>query len=311
MIVSIGGGSGQSAILSSIKGLDYIVAIVGITDNGGSSGKIKNDFKIPPPGDIRNCIIALAEEQEIMGNLMQYRFNRGFLNNHTVGNILIAGLAEVYGDFSMAVAAISKILKINGKVLPVYPDMLTLGAVFEDGKTIWGETEIHEYGKKRKIKNLFINKDVYAENSVIEHIKNASLIIIGPGSLYTSILTNFLIGGIKESIIESNAKVVYIQNIFTEFGETNKLSVLGHLNELNKYFPINRIDYILLNNGKPPEEILERYAHVRENLVKDDLNNINDFRIIRDNFIFISNNVVRHSPIKIKKWIEKILNDEI
>ncbi len=309
MIVSIGGGSGQSSILSSIKGLDYIVAIVGITDNGGSSGKIRNDLMIPPPGDIRNCIIALAEEQEIMGNLMQYRFNKGFLNNHTVGNILIAGLTEVYGDFSMAIAAISKILKIKGKVLPVYPDMLTLGAIFEDGKTVWGETEIREYGKC--IKKLILDKEVKAETNVIEHIKNASIIIIGPGSLYTSILTNFLVKGIKESILESRAKVIYIQNIFTECGETDGLSASEHLKIVDKYFPIERIDYVLLNVGKPPEEILERYKKVGESLVEDDLTNEKYFKIIKDNFVSIKNNVARHSSIKIRKWIEKIVNNEL
>ncbi len=283
MIVSIGGGSGHSTIISSLKDLDFIVAIVAITDDGGSSGKIREELQIPPPGDIRNCIIALAEEEKLMNELMQYRFNKGFLSNHTVGNILIAGLAEIYGDFSQAIETMSEILKIKGKVLPVYPNILTLGAVFEDGKIVWGETQIRNYGKK--VKKLIIDKEVHAEKNVIDYINSAKVIIIGPGSLYTSIITNFLVKGIKEAIVQSKAKVVYVQNLFTEPGETTNCTVKSHLEILNEYFPIDRIDYLFLNTGWGPESIMKRYEKSDEYLVKDDLDNNVSFKIIRDNFI--------------------------
>jgi uncharacterized cofD-like protein len=309
MIVSIGGGSGQSTILSSLKKLDYIVAIVAITDDGGSSGKIKEDLNVPPPGDIRNCIIALAEEEPIMNDLMQYRFNKGFLKNHTVGNILIAALTEIYEDFSYAVDVASKILKIKGKVLPAYHEILNLGAIFEDNKTLWGETNIRNYNKK--IDKIFLNREVYANSNIIKHIKEADMIIIGPGSLYTSIITNFLVKGVKEAISESKAKVVFIHNIFTEPGETSDFTVSEHLKVLDKYFPINRIDYLLLNNGKPPHEIIKRYSLNKECLVKDDLNKDMPFKIIRDNFISVRNNIVRHSSIKINNWAKKILENKV
>ncbi len=308
MIVSIGGGSGHSAILSAIKNIDEIIAIVAITDDGGSSGKIKRELRIPAPGDIRNCIIALAQEEEIMSELMQHRFTKGSLSNHTVGNIIIAGLAEIFGDFSQAVEITSKILNIKGKVLPTYPDILNLGAEFEDGKVVWGESHIREYGKR--IQRLLIDRQATAQENVLQYLNQADLIIIGPGSLYTSIITNFLVIGITEAILKSKAKVVYIQNLFTEPGETDGYSLSSHLNVLNNYFPISRIDYVLVNNGYPPQEIASRYGRCGRKLVKDDLNKTS-FKIIRDNFIHISNNVVRHSPLKISIWIKKILENSL
>lgn len=253
-IVTIGGGSGLSTLLRGLR--DYpaeITAIVTMTDDGASTGRLRRDLKILPPGDIRKCLAALSEDESLLIDLFQYRFNKGLgLSGHSLGNLLISALKDMTGSFEMAVEGISRLLSINGKVLPASLTDVHLTAEFEDGRRITGESKITQYGYKKKIKKIDLTKKIKANPKAIAAISDADLILIGPGSLYTSILPNFLVDEIRKANQDSNAVRVYIANVSTERGETDSFSLEDHLRELEEYG--STFDYVLANSKTFPEK---------------------------------------------------------
>lgn len=260
IVVAIGGGTGLSSLLRGIKAFDDIAihAVVTITDEGGSSGKIREELKIPPPGDVRNNLVALARNETLLSKLFDFRFQTdGTLQGHSVGNIILAALTKILGSFSEAVKESSKILAIKGEVLPVTNELVRLVAEMEDGSEIIGETEIVK--SKSRIKKIRLSHEVKALPEVIEIIKMADGIIIGPGSLYTSLISNLLIKGVKESIIENKKAIkIYIANIMTQPGETIGYTLSDHVNEIIKYMGC-KVDYVIANSQKLPDEDLKRY----------------------------------------------------
>ncbi len=315
-VVAIGGGTGLSTVLRGLKGYTPdLNAVVAITDNGGSSGILREEFGVLPPGDIRNCIIALSDNESLMSRLMQYRFGgNGTLSNHSVGNIVLAALSDMVGDFREAVRLVSEILAIEGRVLPASLDNVQLVGIMSDGEKITGETNIVRSGKK--IKELKLDKeDARGCEEAIEAIRKANLITIGPGSLYTSIISNLLITGIRDALISSKATKILISNAMTQPGETDNLTLTGHIEELNRYLPIDVIDYLLLNVGRPPKEIEERYeAEGAEMLINDLDYNVYGFKVIEDDLITLivdkdGKKKVRHDPLKIRKWIDVIAKE--
>ena len=299
-IVVIGGGTGLSTML---RGLKYytsnITAIVTVGDDGGGSGKLREDLGMLPPGDIRNCILALADTEPIMKELLQYRFKDGRLKNQSFGNLFLAAMAGISDNFEDAVQKMSSVLAVTGKVLPVTLDDMKLIADLENGSVVEGESIIPEevIKQKSKIKQLRINPErAKPLMDALVAIKEADAIVMGPGSLYTSIIPNLLVEDIVEGINKSDAIKIYISNVMTQPGETDDFAVSDHIKTLMKYNGKNSIDYVIANNGTIPEEIKERYLKKGSKLVDLDYDNIKDLNVevLETDLIKIAKGYVKH-----------------
>lgn len=249
-IVCIGGGSGLSILLSGLKPYPVnLTAIVAMTDNGHSSGRVRKVFDTLPPGDIRKCLLALSPEEELLGELFKYRFQIGRgLSGHSLGNLLLVALEGISGGFGQGVQGAGRILAIKGKILPVTLEKTHLGGVLASGQRIVGETELARAGHRSPIERIFIEPEVKANPAALLAIKQADAIIIGPGSLFSSVLANFLIQGIKEAVAVSRARKIYVCNVSTERGETERYTVANHLAELIRYGGENVCDEVLVND---------------------------------------------------------------
>ncbi|MDF2594835.1 MAG: YvcK family protein [Clostridia bacterium] len=262
-VVVIGGGTGLSTMLKGLKKYtSHITAIVTVADNGGGSGKIREEMGIMPPGDIRNCLVALANTEPIMEKVLQYRFKEGSLKGQNLGNLFLAALTDITGGFERAVKVTGNVLAITGSVLPVTLENVQLRAVFEDGRVIEGETQIVEYGKLSKvlIKDITLNpvqpKPIKEAASALQE---ADIIILGPGSLYTSIIPNLLVESIPMLIAKSNAHKIYVANIMSQPGETTGFSIEEHIRILEKYIGENVIHSVVVNNEAIDDKYLEQY----------------------------------------------------
>jgi len=249
-IVAIGGGTGLSVLLRGLKNYsNNISAIITVSDDGGSSGRLRRELGVIPPGDFRNCLVALSDAEPLLAELFQYRFDQGDgLKGHSFGNLFIAAMNDLTRSFPEALMQSSKILAVKGEIIPSTLQNLKLIAELENGKTIKGESYI---GKaESKIKNLLINPTtVKAYPPALTKIEEADVIIIGPGSLYTSIIPNLSIKDIAKSINESNACKIYVCNIATQLGETNKYSMEDHIESLQRHTNPTIVDYVLVNNN--------------------------------------------------------------
>lgn len=273
-IVVIGGGTGLSTML---RGLKYytsnITAIVTVADDGGGSGILREDLGMLPPGDIRNCILALADTEPLMEELLQYRFPDGRLKNQSFGNLFLAAMDGVSENFEDAVQKMSSVLAVTGKVLPVTLDDMKLIAKLENGNVVEGESQIpYEVIKqKSKIKKLMIDpKDAKPLEDALKALREADAIVMGPGSLYTSIVPNLLVKDIVENIKKSDAIKIYICNIMTQPGETDNFSVSDHIKVLQKYGGKHIVDCVIANRGDIPKDVKEKYLGDSSELVELD-----------------------------------------
>lgn len=273
-IVVIGGGTGLSTML---RGLKYytsnITAIVTVADDGGGSGILREDLGMLPPGDIRNCILALADTEPLMEELLQYRFPDGRLKNQSFGNLFLAAMDGVSENFEDAVQKMSSVLAVTGKVLPVTLDDMKLIAKLENGNIVEGESQIpYEVIKqKSKIKKLMIDpKDAKPLEDALKALREADAIVMGPGSLYTSIIPNLLVKDIVENIKKSDAIKIYICNIMTQPGETDNFSVSDHIKVLQKYGGKHIVDCVIANRGDIPKDVKEKYLGDSSELVELD-----------------------------------------
>jgi uncharacterized cofD-like protein len=258
-LVAIGGGTGLSTLLRGMKRYsDNITAIVAMADNGGSSGKLREELGALPPGDIRNCLTALAGEEELMTALFNHRFNHGTsLLGHSFGNLFLTAMAEVTGDFEQAVQASSRVLAVRGQVLPATLTPIELVATLEDGTEILGESQISK--SKRAISEIRVVPEApQATPDAVKAIRDADVIIIGPGSLYTSLAPNLLIPELREALHASNAPKIYICNVMTQPGETDGFTASDHAKALRKVAGERAFDWILVNQD-PPERLRDRY----------------------------------------------------
>lgn len=260
-IVVVGGGIGLSVILRGLKkksiGID---AIVTAADDGGSSGMLMQDFDIPPPGDIRNVLISLATVDPELEQLLQYRFDRGVgLAEHTIGNLLIAAMYDITGDFVTAINKLIEILSINARVIPASGKKITLFAEYEDGTFVEGESKIPLAAKA--IKRVFIEPaNAQPIPEALTAVTEADLILLGPGSLYTSIIPNLLVSELREAIANSPAKKVFICNVMTQPGETDNYSVWNHVAAIEQHVGADFIDYVLINDEPITPELLRQYS---------------------------------------------------
>ena len=310
-VVVIGGGTGLSTMLRGLKQYtSHITAIVTVGDDGGGSGKLREDLGMLPPGDIRNCILALADTEPLMEDLLQYRFTEGSLKGQCFGNLFLAAMAGISENFEDAVQKMSSVLAVKGKVLPVTLDDMKLIAELENGEIIEGESKIPSevIVRNTRIKKIAIKPiDAKPLEEAIKAINNADVIIMGPGSLYTSIIPNLLVKGIPEAICKSPAKKVYISNVMTQPGETDGFNVSNHLKVLMDYGVAENIDYVIANNGIIPPDIKEKYAKENAELLVLDYENISNLNVnvIEADLIKITKRYVKHNAEKLAELIMK------
>lgn len=303
-IVVIGGGTGLYALLRGLKQFtSNITAVVTAFDSGGSSGRLRDELGVLPPGDIRNCLVALSTEELLMKKLFQYRFSNGSLEGHSFGNLFITAMSEVSGDFSTAIEKSSEVLAIRGKVLPSSIDDVTLCARLKNQKLVKGEDKISQC--KEGIESIFIEPSpVLPLPETVRAIQEADTIILGPGSLYTSVICNLLVKGIPEAICQSGAVKVYICNVMTQPGETDNYTASMHVKEIIKYLPHNCLNFILLNSQRLNKQLTVRYKKEGAFMVKDDLPPIFDkkTRVLRQELLS-EYNFARHHSEKLAKMV--------
>lgn len=305
-VVIIGGGTGLSTLLRGLKKYPLdITAIVTVADDGGSSGRLRDEYDIPPPGDVRNVLAALSEVEPLVEEMFQYRFsNSAELDGHSLGNLMLAALTSITGDFANAISEMSRVLNVHGKVLPAANQLVTLHAQFEDEMIISGESKIPSYGKK--IEKVFITPaDVKPLPETINTIRKADIIAIGPGSLYTSILPNLLVEDIKKAITRSKAKKVYVCNLMTQAGETSKYSAYDHVKALIDHVGENFLDSILISNEEIPENVQYLYKQEKASPVKIDIDKLETLgiEIVKKDISVVHDGAVRHDAIEVAKWL--------
>jgi len=294
-IVVIGGGTGLYVLLRGLKKFtSNITAVVTVFDTGGSSGRLRKELGVLPPGDIRNCLVALATAEPLMERLFQYRFTNGSLKGHSFGNLFISAMSEVSGDFIKAIEKSSEILAIRGKVLPSSLENVTLSAKMKEGIVIKGETEITQSSKV--IDKIYLEPSpVLPLPETLEAIQRAEVIVLGPGSLYTSIICNLLVEGIPEAIINSRALKIYVCNLMTQKGETDNYTASQHLKEVVKYLGSNCVNYIIANSAKIDTKLKKRYAQEGSYQVEVDESEILKTGVkLISRELWLSQNLARH-----------------
>ena len=263
-IVALGGGHGLSAILRGLKlYTDDLTAIVTVADDGGGSGMLREDLGMPPPGDIRNCMEALADTESLMQRLLAYRFPDGRLAGQAFGNLLLAALDGISDSFDQAVGRMSEVLAISGRILPVTNDSVQLEASFENGTSVRGESKISAAKKEQNCRIHHVRllpEHTPALPAALEAIREAEVILLGPGSLYTSVIPNLLVDGVSEAIADSSALKIYICNIMTQDGETEGMTAQDHLSALLEHGGPGLVDLCLCNSDPISRELLERYS---------------------------------------------------
>lgn len=306
-IVVLGGGTGQSVLLRGLKRFPFnITAVVSVSDDGKSSGKIRQELNVPAVGDIRSVLISLSETEDVVEKMINYRFkSNGDLDGHSLGNLLLAGLTDIYGNLSNAVLQISKILNLKGEVLPLTDDNVVLMGKMSDGSVIEGEHNITLSDKK--IEKIYYKVNPKVNKSVIKRIKDADAIILSMGSVYTSIIPHLLCKEIIKAIDSSKAKIMYVCNVMTQPGETDGFTASDHINLLNSYLGKRKIDTVITNSKKVSKKTQKIYETLEQkDLVKIDSKNIN-IEHINKPLIKIENDKIRHDNMKLALEIMNIL----
>lgn len=300
-VLVLGGGTGLSTLLKGLKQFPIdITAVVSVSDDGKSTGKLRKEFHIPAVGDVRRVLLSLSETEPLFEKLWNYRFDESStLDGHTIGNLLLTAMIDINGNMSSGMESLGKVLNLKGTVLPFTEDDVTLVANMYDESTIEGEENITKYNGQ--IKDIFYKENPNVNPSVLESISEADLIILSMGSLYTSILPNLLGNQMKNAIKESRAKIMYICNMMTQPGETDKYTVSDHIKVCNKYLG-KKLDVVLINNGEISKEIQEKYSTMEQkDPVKIDEENLKKIKIesIMNDYVSIEDDVLRHNVDKL------------
>lgn len=315
-IVAIGGGTGLSTML---RGLKYytsnITAIVTVADDGGGSGDLREDLGMLPPGDIRNCILALADTEPLMEDLLQYRFKDGRLKNQSFGNLFLAAMDGISSNFEEAVHKMSSVLAVTGKVMPVTLDDLVLKAKLKDGTIVEGESNIPEEAIERNtsIDKIFIEpKNARALKEAVEAILEADAIILGPGSLYTSVIPNLLVKDIASAVKKTKGIKLYVSNIMTQPGETDGFAVEDHIKAIFNHVGDGVVDYVVVNVGKIDGELEGKYKEEESHLVRISEEAVAGLgvSVIEGDFISIKNGLIRHNSEKLASILIETIMDK-
>lgn len=315
--VAIGGGNGLSTLLSGLKHfvqagdtektwIENLSALVAVTDDGGSSGRLRDELNILPPGDIRNCMVALSEDSRTLSRLFRHRFRgEGDLGGHSFGNIFLAALTEMTGDFAEAVKLSCEILASKGHIYPATVSDVRLAAELTDGKVVRGETKIGHVGSM--IKRLFLEPaDCQPLPDAITAIRDADIITIGPGSLFTSLLPPLLVEGVGDAVAEANAVKIFICNLMTQPGETDGFNARHHLELISEYIPAVKFDFVIMNNRPISEQQMEKYAEEGAEQIglKGSISpqTIQGAEIVYDNLLD-EGDMVRHNPERLARTV--------
>lgn len=312
-VVVIGGGTGLSVMLRGLKEKPInITAIVTVADDGGSSGILRSELQIPPPGDIRNVLIALADVEPLLSKVLQYRFTNGTgLAGHSLGNLILAAMKDISGDFLTGVRELSRVLAVRGRVLPATEHSVVLKAEMEDGSIVEGESKIPLSG--RRIRRVFLDpEDVSPLDEAIEAIEEADAILIGPGSLYTSIMPNLLVPGMSEAIINarSHALRIFVCNVMTQPGETDHYSVNDHLQAIVRHVGDPLFDYVIVNNGHIPATVQDMYIQKGAEPVYLDMDELekSGYRVVADQLVLFQT-YLRHDTMRLSQHIYQLVKD--
>ena len=301
-VVVLGGGTGMSTLLKGLKLFPVdITAVVSVSDDGKSTGILRKEFNTIAVGDIRRVITSLSETEPLIENLMNYRFETtSDLNGHAVGNLILTALANITGNLSDGIESLSKVFNLKGKVLPLTEDNVTLAAIMNDNSIVIGEHNIT--GSNKKIKKVFYKERSTTNPLVLDEIKQADLIILSMGSLYTSVIPNLINFDMKRAIRNSNAKIMYICNMLTQPGETDDYKASDHIKALNKYLGKRKVDIVIANDGKISDEIIDKYKTQEQKAEvvfdKDNLKRLG-LHVIHNNYVDISEGVLRHKVDKL------------
>lgn len=320
-IVALGGGTGLSTMLRGLKAYtSNITAVVTVADDGGGSGVLRQDLGMLPPGDIRNCILALANTEPILEQLLQYRFKEGRLKGQNFGNLFLAAMDGISSGFEEAVRRVSDVLAVTGRVLPVTLEDVKLCAELDDGCIICGESQIgkHNSYHSGRINRVYLEpRTVVALNEVLDAISDADAIVLGPGSLYTSIIPNLLVNGICDAIKRSGALKLYICNVMTQPGETDGYSVFDHIRAIEEHSCKGIIDCCIINNASIPEDLKKKYLGDGAEQVKIDRDTVTKagIKLMEQDFVSIKNGYLRHDPDRLADTIidltvEKLLAED-
>ncbi|OES46143.1 gluconeogenesis factor YvcK family protein [Domibacillus iocasae] len=309
-VVIIGGGTGLSVLLRGLKRHPIdLTAIVTVADDGGSSGRLRTELNIPPPGDIRNVLAALSDVEPLVESLFQHRFStNNELSGHALGNLMIAALSSITGDFGHAIQEMSRVLNVRGKVLPAANQSVVLHAEMEDGSVVSGESKIPYSGKK--IRRVFLTpEEIEPLPETIRSIREADMIILGPGSLYTSILPNLLVPGIGKEVTIANAKKVYICNLMTQAGETLDFTAADHVRAIYDHMKCSFMDTILVNKEPVPADIQELYKEEMAKPVIYDVDKLKELGVdaIFDDILTFENSTIRHDTAKVAEILVRLI----
>ncbi len=310
-VVVIGGGHGQSTICRGIKNIDDldISAIVTVADDGGSTGRLRKKFHIPAMGDIRNVMISLSANDDLMTDLMDYRFDdpdgtEEDIAGHNLGNLILTALTQSCGSFLEAVQKVQSILNVKGKIIPATTQVITLYAQMEDGVIVRGEANIPDVNNR--IRKVFYETYVRAEQEAIQAIEEADLIIYGIGSVYTSILPNVIIPDICSALKRAKGKKVYFCNVMSQPGETDDYSVEDHVDALLRHGA--PVDEVVVANDPIPEESIKAYAAQSSTVVKIK-DSKHPYKILEESLLYFDGHLIRHDPLKIEKVVQKLLGE--
>lgn len=311
-IVVLGGGTGLSTLVRGLKNYPVdITAIVTVADDGGSSGKLLNDYNIPPPGDVRNVMAALSDVEPLVEKMFQYRFESSkSLEGHSLGNLMLAAMTDIMGDFAQAVEKMSQVLNLSGTVVPAANERITLHAELEDGTIVTGESKIPVYG--RNIRRVYITpEEVRPLPKAVQAIKEADLIVIGPGSLYTSILPAILVEEIRQAVLQAKAKKVYLCNLTTQAGETLQYTASEHVKALYDHAGEPFIDSVLLNK-RDFRSLLKDGTYESPLIpVKHDLPELQKLvpEVVRRDIAMIEDGFIRHQAEEVAKWLMQYMEN--
>ena len=319
-VIVIGGGTGTFVALTGLKKYPLsLSAVITMMDSGGSTGRLRDQLGVLPPGDLRQALVALSSSEKIWRDLFVYRFENGDLSGHNFGNIFISALEKITGSIEKALELATKILQVKGEVIPVTFQKTELCVKLENGQVIEGETHIDEPGKiarRAPIARVYLYPQVSANPRALQKIKEATAIIIGPGDLYTSIIPNLLVKGVKKALAKSSSKKIFVMNLMTKYGQTTDFTAGDHFSELKKHLGCD-IDYVLINTKRPSDQTFKWYKSSKESIVFDDLPKKNK-KIIRailmDDLIIPKNqsdrlrrSIIRHNPDLLAKKIFPLL----
>lgn len=310
-VVVIGGGHGLSVIVRGLKQLRNInlSAIVTVADDGGSTGRLRAQYHIPAMGDIRNVMCAMAESETLLSTLMNYRFEgeEQDVGGHNLGNLILTALTQSCGNFMQAVESFSKVMNVKGDIIPSSTDVITLYAVMEDGTIVRGESNIPNFDNR--ISRVFYQSDVQASPQALAAIHNADVIVYGIGSLYTSIMPNLIIAGIKEELAKSQAKKIYFCNAMSQPGESDGYSLEDHVQAIIDHTGPYAVDIVVFHNNEIHDKIIKRYREMGATQVKITQQQ-HPYRIIKADILTFENDLIRHDSNKVRDVMENLINSK-